>query len=96
MMSENLYIGNVIDFKMDAFSSFGTLAHLARDEDLLCKAMEGFEKFTGECKMERVGLRFKILQRDLMKWSSQLKSKNAPKKDEIKAFFFENGDWELS
>ena len=85
-LTEELLIGTVMFYRMNLLSGVAASAHLARDEELLGKAMDSLKNVVEESKMVNKSLEFDRFMYDTTNWSSQLKSKKLPKKEEIDAF----------
>ena len=61
-------------------------SHLARDKDLVKKAMDKWREYAKEIKGEAIQLSFKAFEEDLAQWSSEFNSNKAPEKTEIDFF----------
>ena len=85
-LTEKLDIGAVVDIKMNLLEGFAAAAHLARDEELLRKAMDSQKKLVVDSKMNDVRLANDRVKHDMSKWTSQRKSKKSPKREEIESF----------
>ena len=85
-LTEKLDIGAVVDIKMNILEGFAAAAHLARDEELLRKAMDSQKKLVVDSKMNDVRLANDRVKHDMSKWTSQRKSKKSPKREEIESF----------
>ena len=85
-LTEKLDIGPVIDIKMNILDGFAAAAHLARNEELLRKAIDSLQKLVVESKMNDVRLANDRVKHDMCKWTSQRKSKKSPKREEIESF----------
>ena len=85
-LTEKLDIGPVMDIKMNILCALAASAHLARNEEVLDKAMNSLKKLVDESNLvgkRNANDRFK---HDTTNWTSQRKSKKQPKKEEIYAF----------
>ena len=67
--------------KIQALDALVRFSHLARDRDLVRKAMGVWRQFTKENKNETIGP--EVLERGLAQWSAEFRSNNVPKKREI-------------
>ena len=77
-----LNIGDPIE-RIWVFDKLLRFAHLARDKNLVSKAMDMWRQFTEEIKNETHQIEFENFERDYMMWSVEFSSTNAPKKREI-------------
>ena len=68
---------------LDALSRF---AHLARDKDLVRKAMDKLKQFAEDTKLEDVHRFYEDRERCMAQWSTEFSSNSAPKKREIDIF----------
>ena len=78
-------IGRVCD-KTRALDLLVIAAQMARDQDLLKKAMAMWKEVIENTKLEDLKEPYEKAERDLSQWTKQLKSKKNPKKNEIVAF----------
>ena len=62
---------------------------MARDKDLLENALDTYNKFIEDTKLEEFRLDYEKLKENLAKWTVELKMKKNPQKEEID-FFFKN------
>ena len=85
-LTEKLDMGAVVDIKMNLLEGFAAAAHLARDEELLRKAMDSLQKLVVDSKMNDVRTTNDRVKHDMSKWASQRKSKKSPKREEIESF----------
>jgi len=85
-LTEELYMGVVMHYKMNFLSAVAAATHLARDEELLGKAMDSVKKVVEDSQMIDKKLEQDRLMYDISTWKSQLKSKKPPRKEEIEAF----------
>ena len=85
-LTEKLDMGAVVDIKMNLLEGFAAAAHLARDEELLRKAMASLQKLVVDSKMNDVRTANDRVKHDMTKWTSQRKSKKSPKREEIESF----------
>ena len=60
-------------------------AHLARDKNLMTKAMDKWRQIVEETKLEYMRRRYEILERRFYQWSSEFNSGNAPEEREIES-----------
>ena len=79
-LTMELNIGNPRE-KIQALDALVRFSHLARDRDLVRKAMGVWRQFTKENKNETIGP--EVLERGLAQWSAEFRSNNVPKKREI-------------
>ena len=84
-LNMELYIGQPGE-KISALESMLGFAHLARDRDLVMKAMTVAKQFVEETKIESMHM-YESWEMDLAKWSREFSSNNAPRKEEIDYFF---------
>ena len=84
-LTMELYIGQTRE-KISALESMLGFAHLARDRDLVMKAMTLAKDFVEETKIESMHM-LESWEMDLAKWSKEFSSNNAPRKEEIDYFF---------
>ena len=70
-------------FALDAFVKF---SHLARDKDLVKKALDMWRHFAEETKIKNVLRIYEAREECLVEWSKEFRSNIAPKKKEIDAF----------
>ena len=85
-LTNKLYTGCVVQLKLFALENLAEVAHLARDEDLLVKALDNYNQFVEDTKLEYVRLGYEELKEDLSGWAVQLKSKKRPNQEEIEFF----------
>ena len=86
-MTTELYIGRVDLDKIKALDALLRTAHLAREKDLVRKAMDKWRQYSEENQYEDTDERFEAFEEHLAQWSTELKSTRAPKKREIDFFF---------
>ena len=77
-----LNIGDPLD-RIRSLEALMLFAHLARDKDLLRKAMDLWRQLCKETKIETLQKIFEVFERNLAKWSAEFNSTDAPKKREI-------------
>lgn len=63
------------------------MAQMARDKDILKNALDTYNKFVEDTKLEEFRLDYEKLKEDLSKWTAELKMKKNPQKQEIDFFF---------
>ena len=80
-----LNIGNPCE-KIEALENLLGFAHLARDKELLKKAMDLSRQFVDETKIQGMQRVYENWERCLAKWSKEFNSNNVPQKDEINFF----------
>ena len=80
----DLYIGSPHE-KTCALEILATSAHLARDKDLVMKAMDKWGQIVEETKLECFRSRYEILERRFSQWSSEFNTGNAPEEREIES-----------
>ena len=85
-LTKELYTGCVEELKLVAYQNLASVAHLARDEELLVKAMDNYNKLVEDTKLEYVRLAYEELEGRLSRWTIQLKSKKNPNQEEIDLF----------
>jgi len=86
---QKFQLGNA-EIKWRSMISLAKTAQLARKQDLVRKGLEMLKKFSEDIQMEAVGLVYENLKTDLTQWSSNLKSKKAPRRKEIEFFLTRN------
>ena len=84
-LTMELYLGQPID-KIRALDWLVRFAHLARDRDLVRKAMDLWRRFVGETKIGGTQRMYEGWERGLANWSKEFNSNNAPKFEEIQFF----------
>jgi len=84
-LTMELYIGTPRD-KIMALDDLVRFAHLARNKDLVKKAMNMAKQFAEETKLEDIQGGYETWERGLAKWSKEFRSNNAPEKKEIDFF----------
>ena len=82
-MTKKLHVGPALELKFDSSTELAIAAHLARDKDLLGKALDNLNKLVEDTQFECLRLRFESVKQDLAKWANQLKSRKSPKKGEF-------------
>ena len=82
-MTNKLHVGPALELKFDSSTELAIAAHLARDKDLLGKALDNLNKLVEDTQLECLRLRFESVKQDLAKWANKLKSRKFPKKDEF-------------
>ena len=92
-LTNKLYTGCVEQLKSDALEKLASVAHLARDEDLLVKALDNYNKLVEDTKLEYVRLAYERMKEDLSRWTVQLKSKKRPRQEEIDFFSPQRRKW---
>ena len=85
-LTNELYTGCVEELKLVALQNLASVAHLARDEDLLGKALDNYNKLVEDTKLEYVRLAYEELEERLSRWTAQRKSKKKPNQEEINLF----------
>ena len=86
-LTDEVYIGDVVNTKKDALTESAILAHLGRDEALLGKALDSLYKLREDTKLEHVSLFYETFKENLSMWSAQFKSKKPASKDEIESIY---------
>ena len=81
-LTMELYIGRIED-KLAALDATVRTAQLARDQNLVKKAMDIWKKLAADTNMTDVQKTCQIMESSLSQWSKELKSRKAPKKREI-------------
>ena len=81
-LTMELYIGK-LDDKIRALDVMVRTAHLARDQNLVRKAMDTWKKLAAETNLADVQMTCQIMENSLSQWSEELNSKKAPKGKEI-------------
>ena len=77
-----LNIGHPLD-KISALESLAGFAHLARDKDLVKKAMDMLKQFAEEYKIGVIQRNFKVWEKCVEMFSKEFSSNNAPEMKEI-------------
>ena len=72
---QKLYIGNVVEEKMELLRTLAIGAQLARDEDFLEKAMETLKKEVEETNLEEYRIMNEEMKASLAMWRTELKDK---------------------
>ena len=85
-LTEELFIGTRLTYKINLLSGVAAAAHLARDEELLEQAMDSLKNLVEDSKMVVNSHEYDRVVYDTSNWASQLKSKKPPKKEEIDSF----------
>ena len=86
---QELQLGNS-EVKWRSMVSLAKTAQLARKQNLMTKGLNMFKRFSGDIKIEEICLVYEKLERDLVQWSNNLKSKKKPRKNEIEFFLAKN------
>ena len=81
-LTMQLYIGK-LDDKIRALDVMVRTAHLARDQNLVRKAMDTWKQLAVETNLADIQMTFQIMESSLSQWSKELKSRKAPEKREI-------------
>ena len=81
-MTLELKIGHPLA-KISALDNLVGFAHLARDKDLVNKAMDMLKQFAEEYNLQTIQGCFETWEMELAKWSGGFSLKNAPQKKEI-------------
>ena len=81
-LTMELYIGGPID-KMKALGDLARFAYLARDNDLVKKAMDKMRQLTEDTKLELFWRNYDDFEKRFSQWSKEFNSGNAPEKREI-------------
>ena len=81
-LTMKLNIGDPLD-RIRSLEALMLFAHLARDKDLLRKAMDLWRQLCKETKIETLQRILEVFERSLAKWSAEFNSTDAPKKREI-------------
>ena len=84
-LTQQLYIGRVAE-KINTLVSLAIAAQLARDEELLEKAMDTYSKEVEKMQMEEYRLIYENMKVVLAEWTTELKGKEPPTKQEIDFF----------
>ena len=90
-MMQNFQLGN-LRCKVMIITTLVKIAYLARDQDLVNKGLEIMKRLYEDIKLEEIDLVCKKLEGDLAQWSNNLKSKKAPKRNEIEIWFDQDCD----
>ena len=69
--------------KISALESLAGFAHLARDKDLVKKAMDMLKQFAEEYKIGVIQRNFKVWEKCVEMFSKEFSSNNAPEMKEI-------------
>ena len=77
-----LKIGHPLE-KISALDNLVGFAHLARDKDLVKKAMDMLKQFAEDYNLDAIQGCFDAWEMELAKWSSEFSLKKAPLKKEI-------------
>ena len=85
-LSQQLYIGNVAAEKINSLLYLARAAQLARDEELLKKALDTCSKEVEEMNMQEYRITFENLRSALAVFRTELKGKKPPTKQEIDLF----------
>ena len=88
-------LGN-LEVKWRVMISLVKTAQLARDKALVNKGLNMLKSFCEDVQIEKVVLVYEKLEKDLAQWSKNLKSKKAPRRNEIEFFLQRNLLSELS
>ena len=83
-LTMELYIGKLYD-KVRALDVMVRTAHLARDQNLVRKAMDTWKQLAANTNLEDVKRSCEIMESSLSQWSEELKSRKTPKKREIES-----------
>ena len=86
-LTMQLYVGN-IDDKRRALDVLVRIAHLARDQNLVKKAMDTWKQLAVDTNLAEVGRTCQIMENSLSQWSKEFKSRKAPKKREIDFIYY--------
>jgi len=86
---QELQLGNS-EVKWRSMVSLAKTAQLARNQNLVTKGLNMFKRFSGDIKIEEICLVYEKLERDLVQWSNNLKSKKTPRRNEIEFFLAKN------
>ena len=82
-LCQKLYIGNVVEEKMELLRTLAIGAQLARDEDFLEKAMETLNKEVEETNLEEYRIMNEEMKASLAMWRTELKDKKPPTIEEF-------------
>ena len=85
-LTQQLYIGSVVAEKINSLLTLARAAHLARDEELLEKALDTCSNEVEKTQMEESRLIYENMKLALAKWTAELKGKKPPTKEEIDFF----------
>ena len=85
-LTQQLYIGSVAAEKIDSLVTLARVAQLARDEELLEKAMDNCSKEVERTQMEESRIIYENMKVVLAEWTTELKGKEPPTKQEIDFF----------
>ena len=77
-----LYIGSPSE-KISVLQDLARYAHLARDKNLVNKAMDKLRQLAEDTKVKLLWRYYEILERRFTHWSTELSSGNAPEEREI-------------
>ena len=81
-LTMELHIGDPRE-KIWALEALVRFSHLARDKDLVKKAMDMMKHFAEETKIKGMQMMYENWEKVLAKWSKEFSSNNAPRKAEI-------------
>ena len=81
-----LYIGK-LDDKIRALNVMVRTAHLARDQNLVRKAMDMWTQLAADTKLADVQMTCQIMEDSLSLWSKELQSGKPPKRSEIEFIY---------
>ena len=81
-LNMELLIGGPFE-KTTTLDDLARSAHLARDKDLVRKAMDKWRQFADETKLEYVRRNYDILERRFSQWSTEFSSGTPPERREI-------------
>ena len=81
-LTMELYIGKLND-KIRALDVMVRTAHLARDQNLVRKAMDTWKKLAADTNLADVQMTCQIMENSISQWSKELKSRKAPKREEV-------------
>jgi len=85
-INQEMYIGSS-GAKIKFCKSLAGMAQLAREKDLLKKAMDIFKKMVEDLEFEQMRIEFETFEKSIEGFSKQFKSKKTPKKKEIELFY---------
>ena len=85
-LTQQLYIGSVAAEKINSLITLARTAQLARDEELLEKAMDTCSKEVERTQMEESRIIYENMKVVLAEWTTELKGKEPPTKQEIDFF----------
>ena len=81
-LTMELYIGKLFD-KVRALDFMVRTAHLARDQNLVRKAMDTWKQLAANTNLEDVKRSCESMESSLSQWSEELKSRKRPARREI-------------